>query len=78
MKEMSQEPSQTVPKRCQFDCCKYKIGLTSYPCRCGKYYCPSHRFSEDHQCTYNYKEDQKKELLKFMSSPVVAAKIEIV
>jgi hypothetical protein len=66
-----------IPKRCQFDSCKHKLGLTSFACRCGKYYCPTHRVAEDHQCSHNYNEEQKKLLLKFMSSPVIAPKVEI-
>jgi hypothetical protein len=74
---MKETEQVKAPKRCQFDCCKVKLGLIAFPCRCGNFYCPTHRFSEDHKCTYNYKEDQKKELLKFMSSPVIAPKVEI-
>lgn len=67
-----------APKRCEFDCCKYKLNMTSFPCRCGKFYCPTHRFSDDHKCTFDYKEEHKKELLKFMSSPVIKPQVEIV
>lgn len=65
------------PKRCQFETCKCKLGLVAYPCRCSKYFCSEHRFSDDHKCSYNFKEDQKKTLLKYMSSPVISAKVEV-
>jgi hypothetical protein len=66
-----------APKRCEFDCCRQKLTLTAFPCRCGKFYCSSHRFSGEHSCSYDYKEEQKKELLKYMSSPVLKPKVEI-
>lgn len=74
---MKQLEQTKPPKRCQFDCCKMKLGLVPFACRCGNYYCSTHRFSDDHKCTYNYKEDHKKELLKYLSSPVIAPKVEI-
>lgn len=67
-----------IPKRCQCDDCRNKLTLTSYPCRCGKYFCNSHRYSEDHKCTYDYKADAKKELLKTMSTAIVAEKVAII
>lgn len=64
------------PKLCQFPTCKVKLGLTAFPCRCEKFYCEKHRLSEQHVCPYDYKKLQQSELNKFMSSPVVAAKLD--
>ena len=75
--KMEKTEKPAVPKRCQKENCRHKLGLVPFDCRCGKYFCAEHRFSEYHGCTYNYKEDHKKELLKFMSSPVVTRKIEV-
>lgn len=75
--EESESTQKSVPKRCQFESCRHKLGLVPFGCRCEKYFCATHRFSDDHKCTYNYKDDHKKELLKFMSSPVLKPKIEI-
>ena len=77
--EMKNEKTQAskTPKRCQFEGCRHKLGLVPFGCRCEKYFCSQHRFSDDHKCSYNFKEDHKKELLKFMSSPIVAQKIEV-
>lgn len=69
--------SSQIPKRCQQENCKHKLGLTPFTCRCGKHFCASHRYAEDHNCSHDYREDQKKELLKLMSSPVIAAKVEV-
>ncbi len=73
----SEKKIEKVPKRCQFETCRHKLGLVSFACRCGQYFCGEHRIAECHKCTFNYKEDHKKELLKYMSSPIVAAKIEV-
>ena len=67
-----------IPKRCQCLDCKAKLTLSSYPCRCGKYFCHSHTFSDNHNCTHDFKADARRELLKTMSTPVVAEKIGII
>lgn len=68
----------TIPKRCQKEDCKCKLTLTSFPCRCEKYFCEKHRYSADHACTYDYKAEHKKELNKYMSSPVIQAKVQVI
>ncbi len=55
-----------------------KLGLTALKCKCGKHYCSQHRYETEHGCTYDYQEAAKKELLKTMSSPVVAAKVAMI
>jgi hypothetical protein len=37
-----------------------------------------HRGSFDHGCTYDYAAEGRKDLLKTMSSPVIAAKVEVI
>jgi predicted nucleic acid binding AN1-type Zn finger protein len=69
---------EKIPKRCQCNDCRMKLNLTTYPCRCGKYFCSSHRYSEDHNCTYDFKAHAKKELLKTMSTPIIAGKVGII
>jgi hypothetical protein len=48
--------------RCMYGSCRVKLGLTSFPCRCGNLYCPSHRHSESHECTYDFKSEQSQKL----------------
>lgn len=31
-------------------CCRKKVGLLGFPCRCGGTFCASHRLLEDHEC----------------------------
>lgn len=66
----------TPPPRCQFSGCKKKLTLTSSICKCKNYYCSSHRHSETHNCTFDYRAEQKSSLNRFMSTAIVAAKVE--
>lgn len=36
--------------------CRKKVGLTGFDCRCGGLYCGAHRYSDEHDCTFDYKE----------------------
>merc|ERR1719445_1699574 len=36
--------------------CKKKVGLTGFTCRCGGLFCSIHRYSDKHECTFDYKE----------------------
>lgn len=33
-------------------------------CKCNKKFCMNHHYPEDHNCTFNFKEEYKKELNK--------------
>lgn len=66
-----------MPKaRCEFAECKKRLDLTAFPCRCCKTFCPAHRGSFDHACTYDYKNEQVNTLMKTMSTAVVAEKLQ--
>ena len=58
-------------------CCKKKVSLTTYPCRCGGLYCPSHRSDIDHKCKYDYRAENIKNLSTIMEK-VVSKKIEVI
>ncbi|KAK1392838.1 Zinc finger A20 and AN1 domain-containing stress-associated protein 9 [Heracleum sosnowskyi] len=36
-------------------CCKKKIGLLGFACRCGGKFCSMHRYPEEHSCRFDYK-----------------------
>jgi len=54
-KEEGGEPAskKMAPSRCMS--CKKKVGLLGFHCRCGGTYCSEHRYSDKHECTYDYK-----------------------
>jgi len=51
--------------------CKKKVGLTGFTCRCGGLFCSIHRYSDKHECNFDYKELGAQEIRK--SNPVVMA-----
>lgn len=67
-----QEKSLSKQKRriCAAEGCRKKLLLTSVECKCGKTFCSGHRYAEQHNCGFDYKES-KKELLN-KANPVVA------
>jgi len=52
--------------------CNKKVGLTGFPCRCGGLFCSLHRYSDKHDCDFDYKELGAEEIRK--SNPLVIAK----
>jgi len=68
-----------MPKvKCPAEGCHMKIRLVDVACKCEKTYCPKHRHPEEHACTFDYRASAKEVLLKYMSTPVVASKIEAI
>lgn len=57
--------------RCAWPSCNKKLGLTGFDCRCGGQFCPLHRYANEHNCTFDYKEHGQNEIRKNM--PVVQA-----
>ena len=35
--------------------CKKKVGLTGCTCRCSGFFCSIHRYSDKHECKFDYK-----------------------
>ncbi|XP_048382569.1 AN1-type zinc finger protein 6-like isoform X1 [Stegostoma tigrinum] len=44
--------------------CKKKVGLTGFECRCGNLFCSVHRYSDMHNCCFDYKADAAEKLRK--------------
>ncbi|KAL2461275.1 Zinc finger A20 and AN1 domain-containing stress-associated protein 5 [Abeliophyllum distichum] len=54
--------------------CRRKVGLTGFRCRCGELFCADHRYSDRHDCSYDYKTAGREAIAR--ENPVVkAAKI---
>ncbi|CAN4080520.1 unnamed protein product [Withania somnifera] len=54
--------------------CRKKVGLTGFRCRCGELFCGEHRYSDRHDCSYDYKTAGREAIAR--ENPVVkAAKI---
>lgn len=61
------------PNRCAT--CKRKVGLTGFKCRCNSVFCSMHRYSDKHDCSFDYKAAARDAIAK--ANPVVrGSKIE--
>ncbi|KAK9115087.1 hypothetical protein Syun_021884 [Stephania yunnanensis] len=67
---------EVVPRREVNRCltCRRKVGLTGFRCRCGDLFCSDHRYSDRHDCSFDYKAAGREAIAR--ENPVVrAAKI---
>jgi len=44
--------------------CKKKVGLTAIECRCGYVFCNSHRYADQHACSFDFKAADRAELAR--------------
>lgn len=66
-------PEKCPANRCSF--CRKRVGLTGFKCRCGQTFCSMHRYSDKHNCVFDYKSAAQDAIAK--ANPVVKAdKIE--
>ncbi|KAM7273084.1 hypothetical protein ACFE04_027748 [Oxalis oulophora] len=61
--------SASLVTRCR--CCNKKLGLTGFKCRCGKTFCGSHRYPDEHCCSFDFKEADLQFLVK--QNPLIKA-----
>lgn len=64
-----EEQPRKNKKRCY--ACNRKVGLTGFKCRCGDLFCAQHRYSDMHDCSFDYKTAGRLAILK--ANPVVKA-----
>ncbi|KAL4216360.1 AN1-type zinc finger protein 6 [Mactra antiquata] len=65
----SPETSKDKKKKNRCHTCKKKVGLTGFECRCGGLYCSLHRYSDKHECTFNYRELAQEQIRR--NNPVI-------
>ncbi|XP_038143553.1 AN1-type zinc finger protein 5-like [Cyprinodon tularosa] len=68
-------PEAPKPKKHRCFMCRKKVGLTGFGCRCGNLFCGIHRYSDKHDCPYDYKADAAAKIRK-ENPMVVAEKIQ--
>jgi len=51
--------------------CRKKVGLLGFECRCGGLFCGTHRYSDKHDCSFDYREMGAQEIRK--NNPVVVS-----
>lgn len=69
-------PKLKKVNRCNHSECKKKLSLTDFACKCGLKHCAEHRPAEVHNCSYDFKANHNKYLMKTMDEAIVAKKIE--
>ncbi|KAG6515780.1 hypothetical protein ZIOFF_026210 [Zingiber officinale] len=57
------------PNRC--NSCGKRVGLTGFSCRCGNVFCATHRYSDKHDCQFDYRQAAQDAIAK--ANPVVKA-----
>ena len=57
IKPVESEVKKEMPKRCECVGCNKKLVLSDRMCKCKKYFCMSHSFSDTHKCEYDYKSE---------------------
>lgn len=67
--EVAAPVQPTAANRCLT--CRRRVGLTGFKCRCGSVFCGTHRYPEQHACTFDFKEMGKEQIAK--ANPVVKA-----
>ncbi|XP_074306959.1 zinc finger A20 and AN1 domain-containing stress-associated protein 8-like [Silene latifolia] len=65
--------SKKGPSRCTT--CQKRVGLTGFSCRCGNLFCSAHRYSDKHECSFDYRGVAQSSIAK--ANPVIkAAKLD--
>ncbi|XP_038632635.1 AN1-type zinc finger protein 5 isoform X2 [Scyliorhinus canicula] len=64
-------PEKSKPKKNRCFNCRKKVGLTGFDCRCGNLFCGLHRYSDQHNCPYDYKAEAAEKIRK--ENPIVVA-----
>lgn len=70
--DLAAAAEKKVVNRCSG--CRKRVGLTGFRCRCGELFCSEHRYTDRHDCSYDYKTAGREAIAR--ENPVVkAAKI---
>ncbi|KAI4378455.1 hypothetical protein MLD38_015933 [Melastoma candidum] len=65
----SDNKANDCPKRC--GACRKKVGLTGFSCKCGDLFCAVHRYSDKHNCPFDYRTVGRDAISK--ANPIVKA-----
>lgn len=63
------ETNKKKSNRCLM--CRKKLGLTGFECRCNGLFCSTHRYSDKHNCSFDYRQLGAEEIRK--NNPVVVS-----
>jgi len=77
MKEEYEKDKETEPKKVpKHKCyhCKCKLKMIILTCKCDHIFCQKHLGAHSHNCTYDYKNEKKKQILK--NNPKLGFKLD--
>ncbi|KAG6399510.1 hypothetical protein SASPL_140991 [Salvia splendens] len=66
---LSEPKPKEGPSRC--NTCRKRVGLTGFSCRCGNLFCSVHRYSDKHECPFDYRSAAQEAIAK--ANPLVKA-----
>lgn len=67
--QSSEMKAKEGPNRCTT--CRRRVGLTGFSCRCGNLFCSVHRYSDKHECPFDYRSAAQDAIAK--ANPLVKA-----
>ncbi|KAK6933766.1 Zinc finger, AN1-type [Dillenia turbinata] len=67
--ENVEEKVKVGPNKCST--CRKRVGLTGFNCRCGNLFCAVHRYSDKHDCPFDYRTAARDAIAK--ANPVIKA-----
>lgn len=67
-----------MKEKCAHNGCKTTLTLANITCKCEKKFCSIHRYPSDHDCSFDFQASAREILLKTMSTPIIAQKVEII
>lgn len=65
----TEKEAVVVKNRC--GCCRKRVGLMGFTCRCGTTFCGAHRYPEEHGCSFDFKGEGRDAIAR--ANPVVKA-----
>ena len=67
----SARPAMVTPASNRCFSCNKRLGLAGFKCKCDLVFCGTHRYSDKHQCTFDYKTAGRETIAK--ANPLVKA-----
>lgn len=67
--QVTEAQPKVGPSRCST--CRKRVGLTGFNCKCGNLFCSAHRYSDKHECPFDYRGAGRDAIAK--ANPVVKA-----
>jgi hypothetical protein len=71
----AETPKKKKKKKNRCHVCNSKVGMLGFECKCEGLFCSKHRHSDQHQCSFDFVDHDRK-ILEKMNPALVTAKLE--